>query len=151
MLRTAELLPPTGFRRWASTRPVSRPSRQPTTEPPGSYSDGTLTRWRRRAYVGSGLHQPPPTLGAHEIRATVELGFVVQRVGDAGAHREVADLDMAVLAHALVGQHPGLDELVDLGNEEGLLLHGEVGGQLVAAVANRRRTPRNLRARRRVD
>src|SRR5919199_203297 len=53
MLRTAELLPPKGFRRWASTRPVSRPDRQPATEPPGSYSDGTHTRWRRRAYVGS--------------------------------------------------------------------------------------------------
>lgn len=36
-----------------STRPVSRPSRQPATGPPGSYADGTHTRWRRRAYAGS--------------------------------------------------------------------------------------------------
>ena len=57
-----ELLPPRGFRRWASTRPVSRPSRQPATGPPGSYPDGTHTRRRQRAYVGSGqLNQPPPT------------------------------------------------------------------------------------------
>src|SRR6266542_2515327 len=54
MLRTAQLLPQKGFRRWASTRPVSRPSRQPATGPPGSYPDGTHTRWRRRASVGSG-------------------------------------------------------------------------------------------------
>jgi hypothetical protein len=54
--------PQRGFRRWASTRPVSRPSRQPATGPPGSYPDGTRTRRRQRAYVGSGqLNQPPPT------------------------------------------------------------------------------------------
>ena len=53
MLQTAWLLPQKGFRRWASTRPVSRPSRQPATGPPGSYPDGTHTRWQRRAYVGS--------------------------------------------------------------------------------------------------
>jgi len=52
MLQTAWLLPQKGFRRWASIRPVSRPSRQPATGPPGSYPDGTRTRWRRRAYVG---------------------------------------------------------------------------------------------------
>ena len=45
---------PKGFRRWASTRPVSRPSRQPATGPPGSYPDGTHTRRRQRAYVRSG-------------------------------------------------------------------------------------------------
>ena len=49
-LRTAQLLPPTGFRRWASTRPVSRPSRQPATGPPDSYPDRTLTGRRRRAF-----------------------------------------------------------------------------------------------------
>ncbi len=65
-LRTAQSLPQQGFRRWASTRPVTRPSRQPATGPPDSYPDGTHTRWRRRAYVGLGhLNQPPPTLGAH--------------------------------------------------------------------------------------
>ena len=54
--------PQRGFRRWASTRPVSRPSRQPATGPPGSYPDGTRTRRRQRAYVGSGhVNQPPPT------------------------------------------------------------------------------------------
>ena len=57
--------PQRGFRRWASTRPVSRPSRQPATGPPGSYPDGTHTRWRRRAYVGSATQLAPPTLDAH--------------------------------------------------------------------------------------
>jgi hypothetical protein len=55
--------PPQGFRRWTSTRPVSRPSRQPATEPPGSYPDGTHTRWQPRAYVGSRSKYRPPTLG----------------------------------------------------------------------------------------
>jgi len=41
--------PRKGFRRWASTRPVSRPSRQPATGPPGSYPDRTHTGKRRRA------------------------------------------------------------------------------------------------------
>src|SRR5687767_9522644 len=41
--------PRRGFRRWASTRPVSRPSRQPATGPPGSYPDRTHTGRRRRA------------------------------------------------------------------------------------------------------
>jgi hypothetical protein len=50
MLRTAQSLPLKGFRRWASTRPVSRPSRQPATGPPGSYPDRTSTGKRRRAY-----------------------------------------------------------------------------------------------------
>ena len=49
MLLAARSLPPMGFRRWASTRPVSRPSRQPATGPPGGYPDRTLTGWRRRA------------------------------------------------------------------------------------------------------
>jgi hypothetical protein len=53
MLRTARSLPQKGFRRWASTRPVSRPSRQPATGPPDSYPDRTHTGRRRRAYVGS--------------------------------------------------------------------------------------------------
>jgi len=41
MLQTAWLLPQKGSWRWASTRPVSRPSRQPATGPPGNYPDGT--------------------------------------------------------------------------------------------------------------
>src|SRR4051812_49588097 len=61
--------PSQGFRRWAPTRPVSRPSRQPATGPPGSYPDGTHTRRRRRAYVGSGhINRPPPTAGHTPIR-----------------------------------------------------------------------------------
>ena len=48
-LRTVRSLPQKGFRRWASTRPVSRPSRQPATGPPGSYPDRTHTGRRRRA------------------------------------------------------------------------------------------------------
>ena len=59
--------PQRGFRRWASTRPVSRPSRQPATGPPDSYPDGTHTRRRQRAYVGSASQQAPPTLGAHRL------------------------------------------------------------------------------------
>lgn len=35
--------PQWGIRRWASTRPVSRTSRQPATGPPGSYPDRTST------------------------------------------------------------------------------------------------------------
>ena len=51
MLRTASSLPLLqGFRHWASTRPVSRPSRQSATGPPGSYPDRTHTGKRRRAY-----------------------------------------------------------------------------------------------------
>ncbi len=50
MLRTAQSLPHKGFRHWASTRPVSRPSRQSATGPPDSYPDRTHTGKRRRAY-----------------------------------------------------------------------------------------------------
>jgi hypothetical protein len=64
--------PQRGFRRWASTRPVSRPSRQPATGPPDSYPDGTHTRRRQRAYVGSATQQAPPTLGAHRKRRAAE-------------------------------------------------------------------------------
>jgi hypothetical protein len=42
-LRTAQLLPLQGFRRWASARPVSRPNRQPATGLPGDYPDRTFT------------------------------------------------------------------------------------------------------------
>jgi hypothetical protein len=66
MLQTAQLLPQKGFRRWASARPVSRPSRQPATGPPGSYPDGTHTRWRRRACVRSGQPINHLQLWAHE-------------------------------------------------------------------------------------
>ena len=56
-LRTAESLPHKGFRRWASTRPVSRPGRQPATGPPGSYPDRTHTGRRRRAYEHEEHHE----------------------------------------------------------------------------------------------
>ena len=46
MLRTARLLPPKGFRRWAPTPGVSPRRRQPATGLPGNYPDGTYTRWR---------------------------------------------------------------------------------------------------------
>jgi hypothetical protein len=39
-----------GAQRWASTPPVTRRSRQPTTGPPGGYPDRTFTGKRRRAY-----------------------------------------------------------------------------------------------------
>jgi hypothetical protein len=67
--------PQWGFRRWASTRPVSRPDRQAATEPPGSYPDGTHARWRRRAYVGFSYSIPPATLGARTIRASLWTAF----------------------------------------------------------------------------
>jgi hypothetical protein len=60
-LRTAQLLPLKGFRRWAPTRPVSRPGRQPATGLPGDYPDRTHTGRRRRAsdqVMTAG--QPPP-------------------------------------------------------------------------------------------
>jgi hypothetical protein len=41
--------PHRGFRHWAPTRPVSRPSRQPATGPPDSYPDRTHTGKQRRA------------------------------------------------------------------------------------------------------
>jgi len=41
--------PERGFRRWAPTRPVTQPNRQPATGPPGSYPDRTHTGKRRRA------------------------------------------------------------------------------------------------------
>jgi len=65
MLRTAQSLPRWGSWRWASTRPVSRPSRQPATGPPGSYPDRTRTGRRRRACAGGSGHpiDPPPTTG----------------------------------------------------------------------------------------
>jgi len=50
MLPTAQSLPHKGFRHWASTRPVSKPSRQSATGPPDSYPDRTHTGKRRRAY-----------------------------------------------------------------------------------------------------
>src|SRR3954469_15527300 len=81
MLRTAELLPPKGLLRRGSTRPVSRPNRQPATAPPGSYSYGTHTRWRRRAYVGSATQTAPPTLGARMIRVRLPLRGPADRAG----------------------------------------------------------------------
>jgi hypothetical protein len=61
-----------GFRRWAPTRPVSRPSRQPATGPPGSYPDRTSTGRRRRAYEHEETPwhyvtvSPPVLLGARK-------------------------------------------------------------------------------------
>ena len=67
-LRTAQLLPLQGFRRWASARPVSRPDRQPATGLPGDYPDRTFTGWRRRAsdqVITAG--RSPPDLWAHQL------------------------------------------------------------------------------------
>src|SRR5260370_1977619 len=50
MLRTGRCPPPWGFRGWARARGVTPRRRQPATRLPGNYLDGTLTRWRRRAY-----------------------------------------------------------------------------------------------------
>ena len=75
MLRTARRSPLQGLRRWAPTRPVSRPGRQPATGPPGSYPDRTFTGKRRRAYGHEETPwryvtvSPPILLGAPEIRA----------------------------------------------------------------------------------
>src|SRR5918995_5829041 len=60
--------PQRGFRRWASTRPVSRPSRQPATGPPGSYPDRTHTGRRRRASDQvTTAGRSPPDLWAHRL------------------------------------------------------------------------------------
>src|SRR5947199_32609 len=58
-----------GFRRWAPTRPVSRPDRQPATGPPGSYPDRTFTGRRRRAsdQVMIAGQPPPDALGARNF------------------------------------------------------------------------------------
>ncbi len=64
-----------GFRHWAPTRPVSRPSRQPATGPPGSYPDRTSTGRRRRAYEQQDppwhyvTVSPPVLLGARNAEA----------------------------------------------------------------------------------
>jgi hypothetical protein len=57
---------PKGLRRRASTPPVSRPSRQPATEPLGSYSDGTHTRRRRRPHVRSAHSISTSNAGARQ-------------------------------------------------------------------------------------
>ncbi len=77
MLRTVQSLPPRGFRHWASTRPVSRPSRQSATGPPDSYPDRTSTGKRRRARTQDHpfTRSPPVPLGARKARAS--LGRVV--------------------------------------------------------------------------
>src|SRR5512142_721860 len=63
MLRTARLLPPCGFRRWAPAPGVTPRRRQPATRLPGNYLDGTLTHWQRRAcgHMRSNhrAHRPP--------------------------------------------------------------------------------------------
>jgi len=58
-----------GFRRWAPTRPVSRPSRQPATGLPGDYPDRTFTGRRRRAsdQVMIAGQPPPDALGARNF------------------------------------------------------------------------------------
>jgi hypothetical protein len=61
-----------GFRRWAPTRPVSRPGRQPATGLPGDYPDRTLTGRRRRAsdQVMIAGQPPPDALGARNFGLT---------------------------------------------------------------------------------
>jgi len=65
-LRTVQLLPHKGFRRWAPARPVSRPNRQPATGLPGDYPDRTFTGRRRRAsdQVMIAGRSPPSSLDA---------------------------------------------------------------------------------------
>src|SRR3954452_20286691 len=71
---TAQSLPLKGFRRWASTRTVSSPSRQPATGLPGDYPDRTHTGWRRRASDSSQvIRTPPKSLGALPIFVEVEV------------------------------------------------------------------------------
>ena len=80
MLRTAQSLPQMGFRRWAPTRPVTRPSRQPATGPPGSYPDGTHTRRQRRAYVRiRSNHRPPPNRWAPPMICVVPMSLAGRR------------------------------------------------------------------------
>jgi len=50
------LAPPKGLSTLGFDRPVSRPSRQPATGPPGSYPDRTSTGRRRRAALDHDLH-----------------------------------------------------------------------------------------------
>ena len=58
-----------GFRRWASTRPVSRPSRQPAIGLPGNYPDRTHTGRRRRASAQAMIagQSPANALGARNF------------------------------------------------------------------------------------
>jgi hypothetical protein len=81
--------PKRGFRRWASTRPVSRPTRQPATGPPGSYPDGTHTRWQRRAYVGITYSISTLQLWAHSQSRASARSSSRRKGGPPGvAHRE---------------------------------------------------------------
>src|SRR5271165_7697170 len=68
-LRTVNCFPSKGFRRWAPTRPVSRPGRQPATGLPGDYPDRTCTGRRRRAsdQVMIAGQPPPDALGARNF------------------------------------------------------------------------------------
>ena len=96
-LRTAQLLPQQGFRRWAPTRPVSRPSRQPATGPPDSYPDRTFTGRRRRASDQvMTAKRSPPDHWAHRLQ--YYRGFAPARrgmplVSSAWGLRSVGDRD----------------------------------------------------------
>ena len=76
--------PPKGFRRWASTRPVSRPSRQPATGPPDSYPDRTHTGKRRRALRPKITYtwSPPACWSRERSRLGAALMLMYRRVRD---------------------------------------------------------------------
>jgi hypothetical protein len=68
MLRTGQLLPPCGFRRWAPTPGVSPRRRQPATGLPDDYPDRTLTGWRTQACEHTRLRHREHLLPAVESR-----------------------------------------------------------------------------------
>jgi hypothetical protein len=78
--RGRSVAPPKGFRRWASARPVSRPSHQPATGPPGSYPDRTSAGQRRRAHDQRLTTPFTSSCGAHErFGPTAEKAFPRRR------------------------------------------------------------------------
>src|SRR5207253_1546642 len=112
MLRTARLLPPCGFRRWAPAPGVTPRRRQPATRLPGDYLDGTSTRWRRRAcgHTRSDhrAHRPPnrsrvPSGHAVATPAAQQRVEVRDHVADIPPCAVAAGLGMNLLPEPLHG------------------------------------------------
>jgi len=99
MPRTAQSLPHQGFRRWASTRPVSRSRRKPATGPLTASRTGLSPAGDDELTTEDQLHKPPPVcwvrLGSR--RATVARLAVGHRSGN-GVWGEALLVDGAAVA-----------------------------------------------------
>jgi hypothetical protein len=114
MLRTGQLLPPRGFRRWAPTPGVSPRRRQPATGLPDDYPDRTLTGWRTQACEHTRSRHQKHLLPAVQSRMpsghAVQLAPSDHRVVKHPGHRgpqgfcPIDDLWRAKIRCAAVGQ-----------------------------------------------